>query len=76
MVSLLMSISVLLWLFGLSFRHRQLFRLLSNRKSIAKPFGYIGKHSSASLRSRTYFPFEQLDQSVIFRDPSSIYSAL
>jgi len=72
-----MSISCFsVWLFRLSFRYRHLFRLPSNRKSIAEPFGYIGKHSSASLRSRSYFPFEQLDQSVIFRDPSSVYPAL
>ena len=53
-------------LFRLKFLQWHVDVLLSNRKSIAESFGYVRKHSSASLSSRSYFPFEQLDQSVIF----------
>jgi hypothetical protein len=60
----------------MNFLHRHLYRSLPSRNSIAEPFRDIRKHPIASLRSHTYFPLEQLDQSVIFGDASSIYSAL
>jgi len=65
-----------LWGFKVNLLHRTFYRSLPSRNSIAESFRDIRKHPIASLRSHTYFPFEQLDQSVIFGDASSIYSAL